>query len=284
MEIYIIANVSDRDNVDSFCSQLKNSGMECKTIYPDEDPASRNAAVSSPAAVLWISAHTGEDFFEIARERNAKSLLTVNYFAESSPLYNSARIAIGRNRSVFAELNPEDAVSDVMGLLNANSGSVRKREANTTAARPKAAVVSPAAPAPSPVMESQAAGVSQSVAGSANVALNVDNGIEAIDDNQDTADNNAMSPGKAIVYMLVVFAVFLYIYNAKFEIGSIWLDVISYIPFILSYFCFKILIKLNNWRKLNGFSLKLVLAYVVSIPILIFYLDIVWTLVVHFFQ
>lgn len=118
MKLYIVGDVSDKENINTFCLQLKESAIDLIALFPVTDFMAKGLAVSSQLAVLWISSNTGDAIFNIANERNEKNLATINYFAGPVALSDSQKNAIGRNRSVFAQLNPNESIKDLVSILN----------------------------------------------------------------------------------------------------------------------------------------------------------------------
>lgn len=118
MKLYIISEQSEIERVNVLSNQLKEAGIEPISLLPDSDFMAKGTAISTPLAVLLISSKTGAEIFNIANERNRKNLTTINYFAEGVALSDSQKIAIGRNRSVFAELHPLDSANDILSLID----------------------------------------------------------------------------------------------------------------------------------------------------------------------
>ncbi|MDE7345991.1 MAG: hypothetical protein K2N48_04520 [Muribaculaceae bacterium] len=119
MELNIICDIAEKEDIKVFCEQLKKVGVKTKMLYQPTGILGRKAAMMPTFTMLWISSKTSDIIFNIAKERNEKNLTNINYFADSVALSDFQKNAIGRNHSVFASINPNESVNDVLSLIDA---------------------------------------------------------------------------------------------------------------------------------------------------------------------
>lgn len=116
-KLIIIGDIADKDRINSFCSQLKGKGVESEALYPATDFMSHGTALCCPVAVLWISSNSNEKIFNIAGDRQANGNVSINFFADGVTLSDAQKSMVGRNHSVFASIDPENWLNDIVNLL-----------------------------------------------------------------------------------------------------------------------------------------------------------------------
>lgn len=121
MVLNIISEHSEEEKIEALRPHFKERGIKLMVLYPCSAFMAKAAALKAPQAILWISTKTNPDLFDIATERNNRGLSTINYFADEVGLSESQKNAVGRNRSVFAEMNPDDNFKDLVKLFNVDS-------------------------------------------------------------------------------------------------------------------------------------------------------------------
>ena len=117
-QLTIIGSISEKDDIEVLCSKLQEIGIEPRILYPASDYMSKGPAVCAPVAILWISSKSDEQVFKTANDRNAKGNTTINYFADAVTLSDSQKGVVGRNRSVFALVQPNNSVDEVLSLID----------------------------------------------------------------------------------------------------------------------------------------------------------------------
>ena len=117
-QLSIISSISEKDDIEVLCSKLQKIGIEPRILYPASDYMSKGPAVCAPVAILWISSKSDEQVFKTANDRNAKGNTTINFFADAVALSDSQKNAVGRNRSVFALVNTNNSVDDLLSLVD----------------------------------------------------------------------------------------------------------------------------------------------------------------------
>ena len=132
MELNIIGDISEKEDITKFCDQLKEVGVKTNVLYQPAGFLGKKVALLPTFAMLWISSKTRDMIFNIATERNEMSITTINYFADSVALSDSQKNAIGRNHSVFASLNPNGSVNDVLSLIDSDLSSSSSKASTKT--------------------------------------------------------------------------------------------------------------------------------------------------------
>ena len=117
-QLTIIGSISEKDDIEVLCSKLQEIGIEPRILYPASDYMSKGPAVCAPVAILWISSKSDEQVFKTANDRNAKGNTTINYFADAVTLSDSQKGVVGRNHSVFALVQPNNSVDEVLSLID----------------------------------------------------------------------------------------------------------------------------------------------------------------------
>lgn len=246
-QLTIIGSISEKEDIEVLCSKLQEIGIEPRVLYPSSDYKSKRPAVCAQVAILWISSKSDEQVFKTANERNTKGNTTINYFADAVTLSDDQRKTIGRNKSVFADLNPDDSVSDLFACADLKFIDTERRNDSDDSEISK----------PSNRFEAVSASPSiDSVSKGSNNAEE-ENGIVETDESQ------VISPLNAISIMLgAVIGSVILIRTVSFSPGSFWGYVVLGAPIVV---VFKTLKKIIQCLRITGFNLKILLAFVVAI-------------------
>ena len=116
-KIHIICDSADNTDLKNFCARLKDAGIETDVIYLYEDGSGYDDGCNVSLALLWISSNSKNLLFNLAQERNKRTLPTINFFSDARALNDSERTAVGQNTSVFAEVTPNGYLEELIELF-----------------------------------------------------------------------------------------------------------------------------------------------------------------------
>lgn len=120
-KITIIGSSRDSEKMQELEKALAQSGIEPEIIF-SETVEDLSDIDNTDTLVFMISNHTEDSSYEfINNAQLSLGLLAINYFSESLVLTGDQRKLIGRNKSVFAEINPDDSFKDLVKLVNEES-------------------------------------------------------------------------------------------------------------------------------------------------------------------
>lgn len=258
-KIIIFGSSKDSAKMQELEKALAPSGIEADIIF-SEIAEDLKEIDDSNSVVFLINNQTGDRSFELIHQsQTSLGLQGINFFSEPVGLTQNQRNLIGRNKSVFLDLNPSDYIQDLVTLLKEeDTHPINQETTSTQTVQKKSSEGNSHLNIPEiPVANSETSNFVSSPSSS-----NDSTNDEKEGDSEEKAPEK-VSPWTAIFIMIgaVIGAVIL-LRLIRPDLGSFFGYVILALPI---YYDFITLRKLNEWRKLNGMDFRVGLAFVVGI-------------------
>lgn len=115
--VYLIGDTQDREIINQVYESLKNEELNLIICTTDLLFNRWSIATNADLAILFISPALKNEGYRISKERYAASKPTFNFFLSPIVLNDYQKDCIGKNRSVFWEIDKNKSIEDLSSLL-----------------------------------------------------------------------------------------------------------------------------------------------------------------------